>query len=387
MPIVTLSDALIQRLTSSDRRILRDRVLAGFCLRLNKRTKTFLVATSAKGEQVRVTLGRWPLLAADEARAMAALLLRDCRNGKIPSKEQAKKLPTLQELLPAYAKAKGIKPSSLERYESLLKVHFGSWQDLSISELGSLAFSKHCHEFAQTRGAALVETGRGLIGAVIKYANAVYGLTLKSPFNHLAAVGLMPERAQPRARKLQEDGLPLWYVAVQALPEKQRDLLMLLALTGLRRNEGGCIRKKHVDLESGVLHIPETKTGQPHSLPVTPILWEILERHASGIDDDQMLFTGVSLDHLAEMASRAGAPKFMLHDLRKLLVTIGERLGHSDAILRRILNHKAKRSDTLHRHYVSISVKDIQKPLEEIQGWLLREMRKDEAGKLGVMEA
>ncbi|QDZ29063.1 integrase family protein [Noviherbaspirillum sp. UKPF54] len=375
MPIVTLSDALIQRLTSSDRRILRDRVLSGFCLRVNKRTKTFIIATSANGEQVRITLGRWPLLTADEARAKAAELLRDCRNGKIPAKSPALKLPTLRDLLPMYAAAKGIKPSSLARYESLLKVHFATWQDLSISEMDTPAFSRHCHEFAQTRGAAVVETGRGLIGAVIKYANAVHGLTLESPFSQLAAAGLMPEKAQPRMRKLQEDDLPQWYLAVQRLPEKQRDLLILLALTGLRRNEGGCIRKKDLDFESGVMHIPETKTGHPHSLPITPILREILNHHASGLEGDQMLFAGVSMEHLAEMAMRAGAPKFMLHDLRKLLATIGERLGFSDAILRRILNHKAKRSDTLHRHYVSVSVKDIQKPLEEIQLMLLCTMQ------------
>lgn len=59
----------------------------------------------------------------------------------------------------------------------------------------------------------------------------------------------------------------------------------------------------------------------------------------------------------------AGAPKFILHDLRKMLATIGEKLGYSDAIMRRILNHVAKRSDTLYRHYVEIGDADILEPL------------------------
>lgn len=49
---------------------------------------------------------------------------------------------------------------------------------------------------AQNTGAAQVETGRGLIGALIRYVDAVYGLTLRTPLQKLAAAGLMPERAK-----------------------------------------------------------------------------------------------------------------------------------------------------------------------------------------------
>lgn len=122
MSIVTFSDALIQRLAANDRRILRDRVLSGFCLRLNKRTRTFLVATSSGGKQVRIPIGRWPLLSAEEARTIAAKLLLDCRNGKMPFKPASHQLPTVRQLLPLYSAAKGIKASSLRGYESILKV-------------------------------------------------------------------------------------------------------------------------------------------------------------------------------------------------------------------------------------------------------------------------
>ena len=101
---------------------------------------------------------------------------------------------------------------------------------------------------------------------------------------------------------------------------------------------------------------------------------DILVRRCSGLADDELLFSDVSFEHLAEMAMRAGAPRFMLHDLRKLLATTGQQLGFSDAILRRILNHKAKRSDTLHRHYVRLSVVDIHDPLVAIQERLIAQM-------------
>ncbi len=92
-----------------------------------------------------------------------------------------------------------------------------------MTDLGGPDFIDHCHGFAQTKGAALLELGRGVVGAVIKAVNAVPDLALVSPFNKLATVGLMPDRAQPRARVLQVADQPAWKMAVGQLGEPQRD--------------------------------------------------------------------------------------------------------------------------------------------------------------------
>ena len=237
MPIIALSDALLQRLTPKSGQILRDKVLCGFCIKLGKRSHSFLVSTSVGGKQARIYLGRWPLLSVDEARQMALPILRLCRSGQVPAKIQQGKLPTLWEALPSYAKAKGIQPSSLKRYESIVRTHFSEWKDLSVMVMGESAFAEHCQKFAKSKGNAVVDVGRGLVSSMIKYLNAIYGLSLSNPFDKLAAAGLMPEHAKPRSRKLQEAELPKWYQAVSTLPEKQRDYLMLIAFTGLRRDE------------------------------------------------------------------------------------------------------------------------------------------------------
>ena len=57
MPIVLITEALLQKSTVRDGRILRDRMLSGFCVRMNARTRTFRVATSVAGQQFRLTLG------------------------------------------------------------------------------------------------------------------------------------------------------------------------------------------------------------------------------------------------------------------------------------------------------------------------------------------
>lgn len=119
------------------------------------------------------------------------------------------------------------------------------------------------------------------------------------------------------------------------------------------------LRRAQIDLTKGVLSIPDTKNGKPHSLPITPLMREILERRCKGLKDEDELFAGVSAEHLSNMAMRAGSPRFMLHDLRKLVATVGEKLGLSSAVLRRILNHTAPKTDVLHRHYVGLLLSQV----------------------------
>lgn len=69
---------------------------------------------------------------------------------------------------------------------------------------------------------------------------------------------------------------------------------------------------------------------------------------------------------------RVGSPRFMLHDLRKLVATVGEKLGLSSAVLRRILNHTAPKTDVLHRHYVGLGVADSVDGLGRIQAAMHR---------------
>src|SRR5690349_11214303 len=331
MPIVTLSDALIGKGPGRVGTILRDRTLCGLCLKVGRRSHSFVVATSVRGRQVRVTLGRWPLISVDEARELALPILRRCRSGDYAVAPVQPKLPTLRQVLAEYAKAKKVKSSSLARYESVLRTHFADWFDRSVSAMKEPAFGDHCYQFAQTKGAAIVDLGRGIVGSIIKFFAAVHGVTLDNPFARLSVAGLMPNRPAPRARKLGESDLAVWWKSVGCLPEMHSDYLRLVALTGLRKNEARAIQCRDVDWAGNTLTIPETKGKKPHSLPITLHVRQVLERRCAGLKPGDNLFEGLSADHVTEMAERAGAASFTLHDLRKLLASVGARLMIGDA--------------------------------------------------------
>ena len=165
MPIVLISEALLLRTTAVDGQLLRDRALCGFCVRMNARKRSFRIATSVAGKQFRMTLEYWPLMSVDQARAKAMEVLRECRAGRRPGKVAAVAvaLPTLRDALVAYCAAKRLKASSQKRYDSIFRTHFPTWLDRSVADLGAGEFAEHCHAFAQSKGAALVNVGRGIV--------------------------------------------------------------------------------------------------------------------------------------------------------------------------------------------------------------------------------
>jgi hypothetical protein len=72
----------------------------------------------------------------DEARAVALEALQECRAGRTPSKTVPVAMPTFREALMAYGAAKKVKASSINRYDSIFRTHFGGWLDRSSVDLG-----------------------------------------------------------------------------------------------------------------------------------------------------------------------------------------------------------------------------------------------------------
>lgn len=52
---------------------------------MHARRRTLRVATSVAGKQFRMTLGYWPLMSVEQARALAIEVLAQCRRGERPS--------------------------------------------------------------------------------------------------------------------------------------------------------------------------------------------------------------------------------------------------------------------------------------------------------------
>ncbi|WP_241074438.1 tyrosine-type recombinase/integrase [Achromobacter insuavis] len=88
-----------------------------------------------------------------------------------------------------------------------------------------------------------------------------------------------------RLRGVTEDECPreelAWIVESTESPELPA-ILTLAAETGMRRSEVAGIRREHVNLLHGYVHLPHSKNGHARDVPLTPVAKEVLRQHLAG---------------------------------------------------------------------------------------------------------
>ena len=123
---------------------------------------------------------------------------------------------------------------------------------------------------------------------------------------------------------------------------------MLLLFTGLRRQEAATLKWENIDLKDKTLTIEDTKNNQPHTLPLSDYLYDLLKQRKLNATNDYV-FPGTGTNgyiveprkQLANVTKTTGI-QFMIHDLRRTFVTIAESLDISAYAVKRLVNHKMK---------------------------------------------
>jgi integrase len=123
--------------------------------------------------------------------------------------------------------------------------------------------------------------------------------------------------------------------------------------TGMRRGELLAIQWKHVNFDSGVLHIPITKTGKPRSIPLTDRAREILTerkslpgtdaRYAFPISANAFRLAWERCKRRAERDGCSGISELRFHDLRHEAVSRFFEMGLNTAEVALISGHKDMR--------------------------------------------
>jgi len=161
--------------------------------------------------------------------------------------------------------------------------------------------------------------------------------------SHLPMTSDRPAPGRKRAKGKSDD--PLCPVSARLAA-----LLKVRLLTAQRGGEVARMRWADVDLDSGWWTIPRehTKNGQPHRVPLTPDIVELIRAQASGQGDaekDQIFVgsSGATLLHRAKKAPSAIARvlkiDFRGHDLRRTAATFMAAAGIPREHIGHVLNH------------------------------------------------
>jgi integrase len=367
-----------------------DRDLKGFGLRLQPTgEKSYVVKYRAgsgrKASTRRVTLGRVGTITPDEARKLAKVKLGSVAHGLDPAAVKAAERGalTLKELadlfLSEHVEAKR-KAATASHYRDIL-------QRIALPELGTRQGEKvttadlaRLHVRMKKRP---YQANRMLAVVGSLYAFASKRKLVSAGFNPARGIDKYPEKGRERflserelgrlgdaIREAETIGIP-WQVdttkttAKHAPKEKNRRTVIgkhaaaairLLILTGARLREILHLRWEHVDLERGLLLLPDSKTGKKVivlNAPAMAVLAGVPRVGAYVIagqdaDTDKERPRADLNRPWRSIAKRAGLTGLRIHDLRHTHASFGAGAGLGLPIIGKLLGHA--RASTTQRY-------------------------------------
>jgi integrase len=388
-----------------------DTDLKGFGVRLSATGKTYFVMKRVDGKKVRVTIGKHGEFTPERARNRAADLMTEMRAGDNPNeKKRAAKVRgvTLQEVLDEYLAKRKLKPRTESGYKSSFALYLSDWLDLSVAEINREMVTKRHSDIAngkRQRGvmkkAVVIEEKNGtrlnrvkksrdespqlreasadlamrILRAVLNYAFAGQEEEGRVRMNPVTILSRKKTwfRVARRRNLIRNTDLPKWHKAVLALPNPHmRDFLLFLLFTGLRRNEAARLKWSQVDFEESAFTIVDTKNKEPHTLPMSGYLYDMLKTRHQSLKENSYVFPSTGRAGYIQEPKRAidtitanTGVFFTCHDLRRTFATIAESLDLSSYTVKALLNHKQQTGDVT-GGYIQINVDRLREPMQKV---------------------
>lgn len=381
MPLIRIKKTEVDALGFSSSPVLwYDTELKGFGIRITASNKAYFAEARVGGKTRRVKLGNHDAITADEARKQAKVKLGQMAQGVDPSAVRARDKAlgvTLEDAFEAFVEdRRKLKPSTVAD----MRKAFGTlkWDTRKIASITPDMVLKRHGELGAASQARANLTMRYL-RAVLNYAIEKYAQPDGTPVLLANPVRTLSKRrawytVKRRRTLIQDADLAAWFSAVEGLKNRDaRDYLLLVLLTGLRRTEAQELAWADVDLRGKTLTIPDPKNRQPHTIPLSRFVLDILkerEKQKAGdfvFDTERGRLSNLRYA-LAEVEKVSGVD-FCVHDLRRTFATVAEKIDTPAYALKRLLNHKSGSDVT--EGYIGLDVERLRKPAQAVTDYVL----------------
>jgi integrase len=219
-----------------------------------------------------------------------------------------------------------------------------NWQRRPLSEITNAQVEKLRFDLA-------VHIGHTTSNRVIELVRSIYAFGIKRRLHagENPARGIGKFKSKSRERFLQSDELPKFFRSLETEPGQDiRDFFYLALYTGARRGNLLGMRWEQFNFDSAAWRIPETKSGEPLTVPLVEESLQILKRRAKHAQSVEWVFPGRGKSgHLAGVSKawrrvlkRAGLHGLRIHDLRRSLGSWMASTGASMVMTQRALGHK-----------------------------------------------
>lgn len=364
-----------------------DDTLKGFGVRVTSGgTKAFFVEKLIKRKLCRITLGRYPELTVEMAKNEAKKLLGQIAMGIDPVAEKRTaqmREVTLNDVFNDYLQVrKSLKQTTITNYKQILNKAFSNWGDKPLISITKDKIAKQHEKLGNAHGEAYANLAMRVLRALFNFAAGQYedsqgkSLITENPVKRLSQTRAW-YRIERRQTFIKSHELAPWYEALEQLTNVTlKDYLLLILFTGLRRQEAATLKWDQIDLKAKTLTVLDTKNHEPHTLPLSNFLLELLQSRKENRTNEYVFpGTGVAghiIEPRKQMAkvTQLSDIHFTVHDLRRTFITIAESLDIPAYALKRLLNHKMNNDVTA--GYIVADVERLRKPMQLITDYILK---------------
>lgn len=387
----------LEPLKNGERRSVYDTKISGLLvLVMPTGTKTFQVRKSVQSKTVRITLGRFPHMTVEQARAAALRELATiATTHQTSAQQQAERREyaafTLGKAFADYLAAhRHLKQSTVEDYQKAAKNGWQDWLELPLNKI-TRAMVQERHATRSQTSAARANNEMRVLRGVFNYATNEYRDKNDKPLITENPVYVLSHnkawnRVERRKSYIKAADMPVWFAAVNTLPSwyagelaaKARAYFLLTLFHGYRRSETARLCWEDIDFQQNSIVINDTKNHDKHLLPLASFTRELLHQwqQESG-NTSGLVFratdNNAALNHveavIAAITERTGI-KWTMHDLRRTFTTTAENLGITGYTLKRLLNHRSDAGDVT-AGYIVTDLEAMREPMQRIADKLL----------------
>lgn len=404
-----------------------DTVVNGLRVRVGTSgVKSFCISRKRSGKFIRATLGRFPDLSVDNARAKALELLGGVattgQNPNVMKRVNEKASVTLCDALDTYIQNRGhrLKPTTEKQYRAILQNYSGDWMNQSLATI-SRDRVEHRHKavtdgsvwFGADKVTLRAGVGSGskaqadlwarALRAVYRFAHDHYrdeeGKTLlPDPPTLVLSTKRQWHGTIRKTERIRTHDFARWLDAVSVVRDTAEqgrddvaaaicDAVEMSIFTGLRKSEIFGLTWDRVNMGGRYFWIDITKNGDPLELPMTGTLLELFRRRLKMKSGNELLvFPGAKgiikeYRHVIDRISAETIPNpnpdmlqpipFKWHDGRRTFGTVAELVGVGSYILKRLMNHRTMRSADVTQGYLHFGADELLEPATRIERTIL----------------